>query len=207
MVDEHGYVVVVDLRQSKRLEEELSYSMAGMPQYLAPEQVRGEGHSFAVDWWALGVLLYEISCGKMLFDAPLEEEDTVNDSSLCGHYAVDELQLARVILEHQEDSLTFPPGCAVSPVVQELIVELLNPDPSRRAGSEGGAAEVREVASLLGVDWQQLGDGSLPSPLATRAANLISAGRGGAASGADSEAAEPEFEVASPSAAEWAKEF
>ena len=45
MVDDHGYVVVVDLRQSRRLEgeEEARYSIVGLPQYLAPEQVHWLG--------------------------------------------------------------------------------------------------------------------------------------------------------------------
>jgi len=69
MVNDVGYVTVVDMRQSRVLEGEASFSLAGQPQYLAPEQIRGEGHAFPVDWWALGVLSYELACQCMPFEA------------------------------------------------------------------------------------------------------------------------------------------
>jgi len=39
------------------------YSGVGTPDYLAPEILLGIGHSYPVDWWALGVMLYEFLCG------------------------------------------------------------------------------------------------------------------------------------------------
>lgn len=97
MVDDHGYVVVVDLRHSRRLEEEQSYSMSGLPQYLAPEQVRGEGHSFGVDWWALGVLLYELSCGEPLFHVPAADDAGGEGGTDMSSPSIDELEVAALI--------------------------------------------------------------------------------------------------------------
>jgi len=199
MVDDAGYVVVVDFRQSRKLEGEWSYSMAGLPQYLAPEQVRGAGHSFPVDWWALGVLLYEMTCGVLPFhcsDVP-DQRDSAE---------VDELAVARNILKHSEDSLDFD-GCQASEMMQGLIRALLAPDPQQRLGTEGsGAVEDSEV--LLGVNWSQINGGQAQSPLAPRVADVIrasstSAGRNARPS-VGVEVQEPNFEKPA-SNTEWLK--
>ena len=164
MIDDKGYVLVTDLRRSRRFEGEASYSLAGLPQYLAPEQVRGEGHAFAVDWWAVGVLLHELACGKLPFDLPALDEEGGADG--------DELKAAQAIL--QASPLSQPiPGCHADEAVQELIVALLILDPHKRMGSDGGGAQVKETTALLGYNWKKLADGTLNSPLAQRAANAV----------------------------------
>merc|ERR1712195_313354 len=71
-----GHVVLVDFGLSKQMEhcshggiEGRSNSFVGTPEYLAPEVVRGTGHSVCVDWWTLGVLLFELLMGKPPFKA------------------------------------------------------------------------------------------------------------------------------------------
>jgi serine/threonine protein kinase len=49
-----------------------SYTLCGPPQYLAPEMVEGTGHTEAVDFWALGVLIYHLLSGQMPFAGPGE---------------------------------------------------------------------------------------------------------------------------------------
>ena len=63
-MDEDGYVRITDFGLSKNLEQtEHSYTFCGTPQYLAPEILQNEGHSHAVDWWTLGILVYEMIVG------------------------------------------------------------------------------------------------------------------------------------------------
>jgi serum/glucocorticoid-regulated kinase 2 len=64
LMDEDGYVCLTDFGLAKVLEGNAqAYSFCGTPDYLAPEILVERGHSFPVDWWALGVLTYEMIVG------------------------------------------------------------------------------------------------------------------------------------------------
>lgn len=59
-----GYICLTDFGLAKVLGDgELTKSFCGTPDYLAPEILSGAGHSFHVDWWALGILTYEMIVG------------------------------------------------------------------------------------------------------------------------------------------------
>lgn len=63
-MDEDGYICLTDFGLAKVLEgNSQAYSFCGTPDYLAPEILVERGHSFPVDWWALGILTYEMIVG------------------------------------------------------------------------------------------------------------------------------------------------
>ena len=64
LMDEDGYICLTDFGLAKVLEgNQMATSFCGTPDYLAPEILKETGHSFPVDWWALGILTYEMIVG------------------------------------------------------------------------------------------------------------------------------------------------
>ena len=66
MLDVDGYLKVVDFGFAKVVEDR-TFTVCGTPEYLAPETIRRAGHTCTVDWWAMGVLLYELITGRSPF--------------------------------------------------------------------------------------------------------------------------------------------
>lgn len=68
LVGEDGYLKIIDYGLAKLLNgTQLAKTFCGTPEYLAPEMVENKGHDFSVDWWALGVLIYELMIGVTPF--------------------------------------------------------------------------------------------------------------------------------------------
>jgi serine/threonine protein kinase len=68
LVDSDGYIKIIDYGLAKILPgNELATSYCGTPEYLAPEMVGLSGHDMTVDWWALGILIYEMLIGVTPF--------------------------------------------------------------------------------------------------------------------------------------------
>nr|AML77789.1 putative LOV domain-containing protein [Solanum virginianum] len=109
-----------------------SNSFVGTEEYIAPEIITGAGHSSAIDWWALGILLYEMLYGRTPFRGKNRQRTFSN------------------ILNKD---LTFPSSIPVSVAARQLIHSLLNRDPASRLGSNGGASEIKEHPFFRGITW------------------------------------------------------
>ncbi|WZZ21546.1 phototropin-2 isoform X1 [Brassica napus] len=120
-----------------------SNSFVGTEEYIAPEIITGSGHTSAIDWWALGILLYEMLYGRTPFRGKNRQKTFAN-------------------ILHKD--LTFPSSIPVSLVGRQLINMLLNRDPSSRLGSKGGANEIKQHAFFRGINWPLI-RGMSPPPL------------------------------------------
>lgn len=58
LLDREGHIKIIDFGFAKKLTDR-TWTLCGTPEYLAPEIIQSKGHNKAVDWWALGKLLFE----------------------------------------------------------------------------------------------------------------------------------------------------
>jgi len=130
LIGSDGHLKITDFGFAKRIVDK-SYTLCGTPEYLAPEIIMGQGHNEGVDWWALGILLYEMLSGYPPF----------YDANPYDIYR-------RIAIGYYE----FP-SC-ISMQARQLISGLLEQDLSKRLGClNGGAEDVMNNAWFQGVDW------------------------------------------------------
>ncbi|KAH8103312.1 Pkinase-domain-containing protein [Cristinia sonorae] len=135
LLDYTGHIALCDFGLCKlnMSETEKTNTFCGTPEYIAPELLESQGYTKTVDWWTLGVLLYEMMTGLPPF-----YDENVN------------LMYQRIL----SDPLVFPPDMPHD--ARNVMVGLLQRNPARRLGA-GGAEEIKKHPFFAKhVDWNRL---------------------------------------------------
>ncbi|KAG9480562.1 hypothetical protein GDO78_012177 [Eleutherodactylus coqui] len=146
LLDTDGYVKLVDFGFAKKIfAGQKTWTFCGTPEYVAPEVILNKGHSFSVDFWSLGILLYELLTGSPPFTGP------------------DQMMIYHLILQGIE-KVEFHRKIARRP--EDLIRRLCRQNPAERLGNmKNGIADIKKHRWFNGFNWEGLSLRSLPSPL------------------------------------------
>uniref|UniRef100_A0A665WLF1 protein kinase C n=1 Tax=Echeneis naucrates TaxID=173247 RepID=A0A665WLF1_ECHNA len=136
LMDADGFVRIADFGLCKEGmgHGDRTSTFCGTPEFLAPEVLTDNNYTRSVDWWGLGVLIYEMLVGESPF--PGDDEEEVFDSIV-------------------NDDVRFPRF--LSPVPVSLIQKLLQKNPEMRLGAgEDDASEIKRDRFFQGTDWDAL---------------------------------------------------
>ncbi|NXG51791.1 AKT2 kinase, partial [Psilopogon haemacephalus] len=144
MLDKDGHIKITDFGLCKEgiTDGATMKTFCGTPEYLAPEVLEDNDYGRAVDWWGLGVVMYEMLCGRLPF------------------YNQDHERLFELILMEE---IRFPR--TLGPEAKSLLAGLLKKDPKQRLG--GGAGDAQEVMQhrfFAAIDWQDVVQRKLVPP-------------------------------------------
>ena len=144
LLDEKGYLCLVDFGMAKKLEyNKKALSFCGTPEYLAPEIIKGEGYDENIDWWSLGIILYEMICG-----VPPFYDDNLNKI----YYLI------------QNTEVSFPHNIYLSDDVKDIIFNLLKKDVKERLGYSSGIVEIKNHSFFKGINFQDIENKKIEAP-------------------------------------------
>jgi protein kinase A/protein kinase X len=144
LIDKFGHIKITDFGFAKQLDQSnRTFTLCGTPEYLAPEIIKGAkvGYGKSVDWWALGILIFEMLSGYPPF----------YDNEPIGIYR----KIINGVIE-------FPRFFDVKS--KDIIRKLLNPDISLRLGVMDDGEAVKRHRWFKGVDFNEIYRREIPSP-------------------------------------------
>jgi len=145
LIDGDGYCVLVDLGFAKIVQDK-TYTLCGTPEYLAPEIILSKGHDKGVDFWAYGVLIFELMVGRSPFYS----------------YGSDQVSLFKRIVQVK---YSFPPGGIVNDVSQDIIQRLIVRRQANRLGCLARAdIDVRDHGFFMGIESENLLEKKIQAP-------------------------------------------
>lgn len=128
LMDEDGYICLTDFGLAKILNDNAqAFSFCGTPEYLAPEILNEKGHTFPVDWWALGILTYEMIVGFPPFY-------TGSNNNLKMYELIRKKPV--YFPDPQRHKIKMSDEC------KDFITKLLEKDPIGRLGTKEGIDEI-----------------------------------------------------------------
>lgn len=147
ILDGKGHAMLIDFGLSKEgvaSQNKGAKSFCGSVAYLAPEMVKKIGHGKSMDWYLLGVVLYELLVGIPPFYAETKEELFHN-------------------IEHGK--LKIP--SSLSPSAKDLLIGLLQRSPNKRLGYTKGADEIKAHPWFFDIKWNEVLQRKLKPPMPT----------------------------------------
>ncbi|KAJ8398092.1 hypothetical protein AAFF_G00431690 [Aldrovandia affinis] len=146
MLDAEGYIKLVDFGFAKKIGcGQKTWTFCGTPEYVAPEVILNKGHDFSVDFWSLGILVFELLMGNPPFSG------------------TDQMMTYTFILKGIE-KMEFPKRITRRP--EDLIRKLCRQNPTERLGNlKNGITDIKKHRWFNGFNWEGLKVRKLKSPL------------------------------------------
>ena len=152
LIDSKGYCIVVDYGFAKVVTSK-TFTLCGTPEYLAPEIILSKGHNKGVDYWAFGILIYEMLVGQSPF------------------YCNDQMRLFKKIVQGK---FAYPASRPVSKAADDVIQRLLQRHQSKRLGNlKGGHVDVQKHPWFAEIDLQKLLKRELRAPWKPQLKNAL----------------------------------
>lgn len=141
LIERTGYIKLTDFGFCKLIRGR-TWTLCGTPEYLAPEIILSKGYGMSVDWWSLGVLLFEMSAGHPPF------------------YASDPMRIYEKIVAGK-----YRCPSHFSPELKDLVSRILQIDITRRLGNlKSGALDFKNHKWFREIEWDNLLNCRFPAP-------------------------------------------
>ncbi|XP_021934196.1 ribosomal protein S6 kinase alpha-5-like isoform X2 [Zootermopsis nevadensis] len=143
LIDSSGHMRITDYGVCKKFhpgqKRKRAYSFCGTPFYMAPEIIRGKGHTTSVDWWSLGIIVYKMLTGTTPFEAEGEESDNFVEV------------FDRILTQNPEMPKEF------SAEVADFITRLLAKEPQKRLGAgKTGVKVIKRHPFFKNINWADM---------------------------------------------------
>ena len=136
LLDENGHIKLTDFGLSKivnDINKDRTFTICGTPEYVAPEVLTGKGYNKSVDWWSLGIVLYEMLCGNSPFREARERID---------------IEIYFKPIHH--DNL-------ISDIAFDLINKLIEPNCEKRLGyGIMDSIEIKNHVFFKDINWKKV---------------------------------------------------